>query len=99
VSQVATKKKLDLHDERVKVTAFFLEQGSVRRGTAEGRCESFAIEMAIESDEPPQEIAELIRIARRMCFTEDALTGNVPLRVQQSLNGQPIEIEADELRS
>jgi organic hydroperoxide reductase OsmC/OhrA len=92
VSQVAAKKKLVLQDERVKVTAFFLEQGSVLQGTAEGRCESFAVEMAIESGESPDKIHELIRLARRMCFTEDALTGNVPLAVQYSLNGQPIEV-------
>jgi hypothetical protein len=92
VSQVAAKRKLAISDERVKVTAFFLEQGSVLRGTAEGRCEGFSIYLAIESDEPAEQISELIRLAHRMCFTEDALTGSVPLTIQHSLNGQPVEV-------
>jgi hypothetical protein len=94
VSQVAAKKKLALRNERVKVTAFFREQGSVLRGTAEGMCEGFDIELFIESDEPAEEIAELIRLSHRMCFTESALTGNIPMTNRHNLNGHPIAVEA-----
>jgi uncharacterized OsmC-like protein len=93
VSQVAAKKKLALRDERVKVTAHFREQGSVLGGTAEGRCEGFDIQLSIESDAPAEEIAELIRLSHRMCFTEDALSGQAKLTTQHLLNGQSIEIE------
>jgi len=92
VSQVAAKKKLKLHDERAKVVAHFREQGSVLRGTAEGFCEGFEIELHIESDEPAVEIAELIRLAHRMCFTEVALAGPVKLTQRHRLNGQPFEV-------
>jgi hypothetical protein len=95
VSQVAAKKKLALRNERVKVTAFFQEQGSVLQGSAEGVCEGFDIELFIESDELAEEIAELIRLSHRMCFTESALTGNVQFTQRHSLNGQPIEVETD----
>jgi organic hydroperoxide reductase OsmC/OhrA len=91
VSQVAAKKKLHLRDERVKVTAYFREQGSVLRGDSEGSCERVEIELALESDEPPEEIAALIRLAHRMCFTESALTGQVPLTKRHTLNGQPVK--------
>ena len=90
MSQVAAKKKLVLRDRRVKVLAHFREQGSVLRGTAEGFCEGFEIEMALESDEPVEEIAELVRMARQMCFTESALAGAVELRHTYSLNGRPV---------
>ncbi len=93
MSQVATKKKLVLRDERVKVTAHFREQGSVLRGTSEGMCEGFDIELSIESDEPAEKIAELIRLSHRMCFTEVALAREVRLRKRHNLNGQPIEVE------
>jgi organic hydroperoxide reductase OsmC/OhrA len=95
MSQVATKKKLVLRDERVKVTAHFRESGSVLRGTKEGSCEGFEIEIAIESGAAPEEIAELIRLAHRMCFTEDALSGVVKLTTSHRLNGRPIEVEVD----
>jgi len=46
------------------------------------------VEISIESDEPPETISELIRLARQMCFTEKALMGSVPVAVRQTLNGQ-----------
>jgi organic hydroperoxide reductase OsmC/OhrA len=90
VSQVAAKKKLVLQAERVKVIARFQEQGSVLQGTAEGWCNGFEIELRLESAEPAEEIAGLIRLAHRMCFTEAALTGRVELTQRHLLNGQPL---------
>ncbi len=92
MSQVATKRKLSLRDERVKVTGRFHEQGSVLRGDAEGFCDGFDVEIQIESDEPPETIAELIRLARQMCFTEKALMGSTPVMVKQTLNQHPLEV-------
>ncbi len=92
MSQVAAKKKLVLQDERVKVTAHFREQGSVLRGDAAGFCEGFDVEMRLESDEPSAEIAQLVRLARQMCFTEVALTNPVDVTVNQWLNDEPLEI-------
>ncbi len=93
MSQVATKKRLNISNERVTVTAHFHEQGSVLRGDAEGFCDSFEIEVSLDSQEDPKEIATLIRLARQMCFTEKALTGNIPVSVSQKLNQQPFSIE------
>ena len=90
MSQVAAKKKLSLGDGRVKVTAHFHEHGSVLRGTHTGACDGFHIELAIESEESADAIAELIRMAHQMCFTEDALTREVKLTTSHLLNGQPI---------
>ena len=90
---MAAKKKLALRDERVRVTAHFREQGSVLQGSKEGRCKGFEVELSIQSDEPPEAIAELMRLAHRMCFTEDALSGAVTLTKRHLLNGQPIEVE------
>jgi hypothetical protein len=92
VSQVATKRKLNIRNEHVKVTGRFHEQGSVLRGDAAGFCDGFDIQIRIESEESPEKIAELIRIARQMCFTESALVGNTPLTVSQLLNQQPLQI-------
>lgn len=92
MSQVAAKKKLVLQDERVKVTAHFREQGSVLRGDAAGFCEGFNIEMRLESAEPVEEMAQLVRLARQMCFTEVALTNPVSVTVNQWLNGEPLDV-------
>jgi len=93
VSQVATKKRLNISNERVSVTAHFHEQGSVLRGDAEGFCDSFEIEISIDSSEEPEIIADLIRLSRKMCFTEKALTGSVPVSVSQIINQKPSSLD------
>lgn len=92
MSQVATKRKISIRNEKVNVTAHFHEQGSVLRGDAEGFCDRFEIEILIDSDEDPHKIAELVRISRKMCFTEKALMGSVPVTVSQQLNQQPLDV-------
>jgi organic hydroperoxide reductase OsmC/OhrA len=92
VSQVAAKKKLTLRDERVKVMAYFRESGSVLAGTKVGQCQGFEIEVSIESDAAAEDIAGLIRLAHRMCFTEDALSGKIELTTRHLLNGQPLDL-------
>lgn len=92
MSQVATKRKLAIRNEKVNVTAHFHEQGSVLRGDAEGFCDGFEIEILIDSDEDPQKIADLVRISREMCFTEKALMGSVPVKVSQQLNQQTLDM-------
>jgi len=91
VSQVATRKKLILRNEQVKVIGHFHEQGSVLAGTAAGFCDGFEVEVEIESDEPPEVIAGLVRLARQMCFTEQALAGQTPVKVTPWLNGRILE--------
>lgn len=77
-------------DERVKVLAHFVSSGSVLQGSKNGECTGFEIELAVQSDEEPDVISELLRVSRQMCFTEDALTKGVDLQVTQLLNGDPI---------
>lgn len=70
--------------------AYFREQGSVLRGDSVGVCERFEVEISIDSNEPQEEITELIRLARQMCFTESALTKQVDLQYRHRLNGQTV---------
>jgi len=81
-----------LRNEKVKVVAQFREQGSVLQGTQRGSCEGFSIELSVDSDEPAEAIAALMRLAHGMCFTEDALSRETKLTATHRLNGQPIEI-------
>lgn len=90
MSQVAAKKRLVLKDERVKVTAHFIEQGSVLQGTCEGEVKWFDVEVSIDTDEPEEDITELFHLAHKMCFTESALTGKTQLRQQHIVNGRPV---------
>lgn len=90
MSQVAAKKKLKIQNERVNVSAHFHEQGSVLKGDAEGFCDGFEVTISIDSEEPVEAIVALMRMARRMCFTEKALTGETKVQVLQVINGQAV---------
>ena len=93
MSQVATKKRLSIRNERVSVTGLFHEEGSVLRGDAEGFCDGFEVEISLETDESLEEVTTLIRLARQMCFTEKALTGSTSIKVSQRINGEPQEVD------
>jgi hypothetical protein len=93
VSQVATARKLAIRNERVKVTAHFHEEGSILQGTKHGRCDGFEVEILLDSDEPAEQISELIRLSHRMCFTEAAMLAPVTVTSRHTVNGQPFEME------
>lgn len=72
----------------MNVVAHFREQGSILAGTKTGECLGFQIELSINSDEPLEEISELFRLSHEMCFTEDVLTGEVEVSINNLLNGE-----------
>ena len=74
------------------MTGHFHEQGSVLKGDAEGFCDSFEIEVLVDSDENEEVISNLISLARQMCFTEKALTGQVKVHVTQTYNGEKKQV-------
>ncbi len=92
MSQVATKRKIQLRSDRVIVRARFLEQGSVLRGTKRGSAESFQIGVELESDAEQAEIVSLLQLAHRMCFTEAALTNSVRVEFAHRLNGDSLSL-------
>lgn len=91
MSQVAAKKKLSIDNCRIKVTAHFHEQGSVLQGTHTGACDGFHVDLSIDSSETSEQIVELLKMARQMCFTEDALARKIKLTSTDLLNGKPLE--------
>ncbi len=72
--------------------AYFRERGSVLQGTSKGTCERFEVDLMIDSDESEEEIACLMRLAHKMCFTESVLKEKVTLHYHNSLNGKLIQI-------
>ena len=48
--------------------------------------DGFEIEIQMDSDESREKLSELIALARKMCFTEKALTAPVPIKVKQNIN-------------
>lgn len=91
VSNIAMRKKLAIRNEKVIVTAHFLETGSILRGDKNGEAQKFEIEMSMDSDEDEASIKDLLRLAHQMCFAEDTVGRKIPLHFTHRLNGDQIE--------
>jgi len=67
--------------------------GSVLKGTVFNRWEGVTTHLKVESDEPADRLAHLIRNAKAGCFAEGLITQQVPLHSQVEVNGKPFHIE------
>jgi hypothetical protein len=68
-------------------------RGSVRDQSLHGGATGLETHVAIESDEPPERIEELVRMAEQTCFTLGAWTQPVPTSTTVTLNGEPLELD------
>ena len=67
--------------------------GSVLKGTVFNRWEGVSTHLKLESDEPADRLAHLIRNAKAGCFAEGLVTQQVPLHSHVAVNGQPFHID------
>jgi hypothetical protein len=86
--------KLRLKSMTLTQTTRFFMKGSALAGTLCGGGLGVETQIAIESDEPPERIRELIRIGEQSCFTLQSLIHPVPTSTRVTLNGQPLDTTA-----
>ena len=67
--------------------------GSVLKGTVFNRWEGVDTHLKVESDEPADRLAHLIRNAKAGCFAEGLITQPVPLTSTIDVTGKPLELE------
>jgi hypothetical protein len=67
--------------------------GSVLKGTVFNRWEGVSTYLKVESDEPAEKLAHLIRNAKAGCFAEGLITQQVPLESHIEVNGKPFDIQ------
>jgi hypothetical protein len=72
------------------VTARFRVSGSVLNDTIEGEMLGAETTLELESPDPPERVARVIRNAERGCFVRQALLKPVPISGTTRLNGRPI---------
>ena len=66
--------------------------GSVLKGTVFNRWEGVTTHLSIDSGEPADRLAHLIRNAKAGCFAEGLITQQVPLVSRVEVNGRPFDI-------
>jgi hypothetical protein len=67
--------------------------GSVLKGTVFNRWEGVSTYLKVESGEPTEKLAHLIKNAKAGCFAEGLITQQVPLLSHVEVNGKPFHIE------
>ena len=77
---------------RIKITARYYREGSVLAGTAKTVCDSIKTELALDSDEPPERVAQLVKMAEATCFTLGALRNPAPVALEATVNGRPFNV-------
>ena len=66
--------------------------GSVLKGTVFNRWESVSTFLTVDSAEPADRLAHLIRNAKAGCFAEGLITQQVPLHSHVEVNGKPFDM-------
>ena len=84
--------KLELKQVHIDQVMRFFRKGSILGGTIQSGSLGLEVRVDVESDEPRDKIARLVRVAEESCFTHGALANPVPVETTVRLNGQPLEL-------
>jgi len=82
--------KVTVTGMRMHVAARFRVDGSVLEDTVEGRMVGAETRLELESPDPPERVARVVRNAERGCFVMQALLKPVPVTATTRLNGAPL---------
>jgi uncharacterized OsmC-like protein len=86
--------KMHVNKARVHVTAHFRAEGSVLGQTVQGSCDGFETRLEVESDEPPERLAGLIRNAENGCYVLQTIRHPVPVQTAVVVNGAAFDLAA-----
>ena len=85
--------KMKVSDPKCRVVMRKHLGGSVLKGTVFNRWEGISTYLTVDSDEPADKLAHLIKNAKAGCFAEGLITQQVPLVSHVEVNGEPFHIE------
>lgn len=83
--------KVSISGMRMRVRARYRVDGSVLNDTIEGEMLGAETTLELESPDPPQQVARVVRNAERGCFVMQALLKPVPVTGATLLNGTALQ--------
>ena len=75
---------------RIRQTARFYREGSALAGTIAGGPAGLETHLDLESDEPPERVCRLVRMAEASCFALQSMIRHVEVTSAFTLNGAPL---------
>jgi uncharacterized OsmC-like protein len=94
LTRYAEMMKIAVDNAKVTVRARFRTDGSVLNETIMGSTTAFEVKIEIDSDDPPERIAALIRNAEAGCFVMQAIRNPTAVETAHALNGKALKIDA-----
>jgi hypothetical protein len=91
VSRYGHMLKVKVEKMRMRVVARYRVDGSVLNDTIEGQMVGAETMLELESPEPPERVARVVRNAERGCFVMQALLKPVAVTAATRLNGAPLQ--------
>lgn len=85
--------KTKIDKAKVLVAARFKSEGSVLRETVKAQGVGFETRLEIESTEPAERVAAVVRNAENGCYILQTILHPVPVERHFALNGKPFEPE------
>ena len=86
--------KVQIDRARVRVSAKYHVEGSVLAQTIQAQGQGVETHLEIESPDPPEKVAGVIRNAENGCYTIQTVKHPTPAETTASLNGKPLDWEA-----
>ena len=87
LARYAHLRKVTIKSASCRTELDFLLTGSVKRGDVEAACTEARTHIDILSDDSPDMINEVVRLAHQGCFLEQMIAKPVPTRSTLTLNG------------
>jgi hypothetical protein len=94
VSRYGHMLKVSVTRMTMHVKASFRVTGSVLDDTIDGEMLGAETTLALESPDPPDRVARVVRNAERGCFVMQALLRPVPMTGRTFLNDEPLVVQA-----
>jgi hypothetical protein len=91
LSRYGTVRKLKVDDVRMSVTTRWHIEGSIIAGSVRSEPLEFDTHIAVESSEPPELIATMLRVAEQTCYVVQSLRATINKTF--SLNGRPLKLD------
>lgn len=86
--------RVNITKARVHIAGHFRAEGSVLGQTIQAGSEGFETRLEVESDEPPERLAGLIRNAENGCYILQTIRNPVPVKTEVMVNGAAFDVEA-----
>ncbi len=94
VSRYGHMLKMRIDKVRMHVSARYKVEGSVLNNTVQADMVGVETRLELESPEPAEQVARLVRNAEKGCFVMQALLKPVPITGVTVLNGRPLASES-----